>query len=76
MHRDKRVCQGNTEILSSKLESLGFVINKDKSVFIPSQRILYFGFLLDSVLFMVFLTEKKILNIEKMASQLLQKKNV
>ena len=76
MHGHLDSCQYNTILMKDKLESLGFVINKEKSVLIPTQRIKYFGFIIDSVLFMVFLTEKKILKIENMALYLLKKKTV
>ncbi|CAG2248963.1 MPDZ [Mytilus edulis] len=37
----------------------GFLVNKEKSVFIPTQRIIFLGYLIDSVQFKVFLTEEK-----------------
>lgn len=76
MHQQKHTCLCNTILMKDKLESLGFVINEEKSVFIPTQRIKYFGFIIDSVLFKVFLTEKKIVKIETMAHYLLDKKSV
>ncbi|WAR05309.1 hypothetical protein MAR_020678 [Mya arenaria] len=53
----------NTEIMTDTLESLGFVLNKEKSVLKPCQQILFFGFILDSVEFKVYLTERKIQKI-------------
>ena len=43
----------------------------DKSVLKATQRIKYFGFILDSVLFMVFLPEEKVAKIEGMTKYLL-----
>ena len=41
------------------LESLGFVVNPDKSVFIPSHKLIFLGFVLDSVKMTVTLTAEK-----------------
>ena len=41
------------------LESLGFVVHPDKSVFIPSHRLIFLGFVLDSVKMTVTLTAEK-----------------
>ena len=45
------------------LESLGFTINYKKSSLIPSlipsQRIVFFGFVIDTIEFKIFLTEEK-----------------
>lgn len=62
--------------MSEKLQSLGFIINEEKSVRIPTQRITFFGYILDSVLFRVFLTPQKIEKIKRHASTLLQKHTV
>ena len=71
MHREKQVCEANARFMYNKLDSLGYVINDEKSVLIASQRIKYFGFILDSVLFMVFLPDEKVQKIEGMATYLL-----
>ncbi|XP_068704199.1 uncharacterized protein [Montipora foliosa] len=42
------------------LESLGFIINKEKSVLIPSQKIVFLGFVIDSVAMTVSLPEEKL----------------
>ncbi|WAQ99028.1 POL-like protein [Mya arenaria] len=51
MNQDKLICSRNTEMMTDTLESLGFVLNREKSVLKPCQRILFFGFILDSVEF-------------------------
>ena len=65
MHGKKEICRTNMDMMSKKLESLGFFINDEKSVKIPTQRITYFGNIIDSVLFMVFLPENKICKVKK-----------
>lgn len=52
----------------NKLDSIGFVINDKKSILKPTQRIMFFGFILDSVLFMLFLPQQKVEKIAGMAS--------
>ena len=67
----------STRCSSSVLEmhdlfvSLGFVIHPDKSVFQPSQRIEFLGFLIDSRSMTVELTAKKKASLKKLVSQLL-----
>ena len=60
MDQDKAVCQGNTNFMVKSLDSFGFTINFTKSSLIPAQRIVFFGFNIDSVEFKVHLTEEKI----------------
>lgn len=76
MHGEKEICRTNMDMMSKKLESLGFLINDEKSVKIPTQRITYFGYIIDSVLFMVFLPENKICKVKKFGEHLLTKKLV
>lgn len=73
MNTDKHLCAKDGETMIALLESLGFVINNEKSIIIPVQRITYFGFILDSVKFMVFLPDKKVEKIKQSASRLLAK---
>ena len=49
--------------ITSLLESLGFVVNKDKSQLLPVQTIQYFGFLVSSRKMKIRLTEAKIVQI-------------
>ena len=53
------------------LESLGYTVNYKKSVLVPTQRIIFFGFILDSVQFKIFLTEEKVQKIKTKAQSLL-----
>jgi hypothetical protein len=73
MNQTAEVCGQNTDLICNTLTSLGFSINKKKSQFLPTQRIVFFGFLLDSVEFKVFLTEDKICKIIDKANILLNK---
>lgn len=73
MNRDVSICTGNTQTIVSTLDSLGFVINRKKSVLVPTQKIVFFGFVIDSVQFKVFLTEEKVQKIRLKAKSLLEK---
>ena len=53
------------------LESLGSTINKKKSVLVPVQTIIFFGFVVNCVKFMVFLTQEKVQKIIDFANFLL-----
>ena len=60
----------------STLDSLGLTINFDKSCLVPSQRIEFLGFILDSVLMSVTLTRSKQEKINRLGSLLLEKVSV
>lgn len=66
------MCLQNCKTIVSVLESLGFTINRKKSVLIPVQKIVFFGFIIDSVKFLVFLTDEKVQKIIAMANFLLK----
>lgn len=76
MNKDSIICKQNACLIADTLSSLGYDINMEKSVFEPSQRIVYFGFIIDSVLFKVFLPEAKVTKILNMARLLLSKERV
>ena len=76
MNRDKTVCRSTTCTMADTMESLGFLINKEKSVFEQSQRIVYFGYILDSLQFKVFLPNKKLQKIKNTAKLLLSSETV
>ena len=76
MDKDKNICGQNTQIMAETMESLGFILNRDKSVLKPTQKITYFGYILDSVLFKVFVPDKKILKIQNFAKVLLLEETV
>ena len=65
MDQNYQVCLKNAKSMVAVLESLGFTINKQKSVLIPTQIITFFGFELDSVRFLVILPEVKVQKIKK-----------
>ena len=50
------------------LESLGFIINKEKSVLIPSRKIIFFSYLIDSVAMTVSLPEEKLNKLKEQTS--------
>ena len=72
MDKEKAVCQNNTETMLESLESVGYTVNYKKSVLVPTQKIVFFGFILDSVQFKVFLTDEKIQKIIAKAQSLLE----
>jgi hypothetical protein len=76
MHQLYESCYNNTDKICSMLTSLGFVLNKDKSVLTSTRRIVFFGFILDSVQFKVFLTEEKVKKILLKANLLLNQVEV
>ncbi|XP_052694156.1 uncharacterized protein LOC128172399 isoform X2 [Crassostrea angulata] len=53
-------CERDAKFLVNLLESLGFVVNREKSVLIPSQEIHYLGHIIDSVKFKVYLPDEKV----------------
>lgn len=76
MNSASTVCKDNTLTMSDTFESLGYTINREKSVFVPTQRIVFFGFILDSVLFKVFLPDDKVQKIINTAESLCSLKYV
>jgi hypothetical protein len=45
--------------MTDKLEVFGFSINYEKSVLQPSQRVIFFGVIIATVQFKVFLSQEK-----------------
>ena len=76
MDRNFQICLKNTETMVNVLESLGFTINKKKSVLYPVQRITFFRFIIDSVKFLVILPEEKVQKIVNLAFFLLEKEDI
>ncbi|CAG2203473.1 unnamed protein product [Mytilus edulis] len=62
----------NTERVKTFIESVGFDINIEKSVFIPTNRIIFLGYIIDSVLFKVFLPEEKVQKIIELSKKMLK----
>ena len=73
MNEDRLVCGKNALLVRETLESIGFVLNTNKSILVPCQRLVFFGFLIDSVEFKVYLTEEKIQKIVLKAKKLIEK---
>ena len=63
-------------MIKNFIESLGFVVNNEKSNFVPSQIITFLGFIVDSVQFKVFLPEEKLQKILKMSISIVKQKSV
>jgi hypothetical protein len=58
------------------MDNLGFTINETKSVLIPTQRLEFFGVIIDTVLLKVFLTEAKINKILSLCVQIISSKTI
>jgi hypothetical protein len=58
-------CKDNTNIMVQKLDDLGYRINRKKSVLIPTKHIVFFGLIIDTEVFKVFLTDEKVDKISK-----------
>ena len=67
-----RICLNNVTDTVDLLRSLGFTIHPGKSVFVPTQKITFLNFVIDSVKMTVTLTEERKENIYDNCSLLLQ----
>ena len=63
-------CAKNVVDTVKLLDTLGFVVHPEKSVFIPTQKLIFLGFILDSVSIMVYLTPEKALKLKQAATGL------
>ena len=52
-------CVANMKSTVGTFDSLGFITHPEKSVLIPTLRLMYFGFVLDSVQMKIYLTLRK-----------------
>lgn len=68
-------CLNHTSTTINFLTSLGFVINREKSILIPSTCIKFLGFILDSKNLRIRLPDEKKVNIIKLASLYLSRTN-
>ena len=57
------------------LDTLGFVVHPEKSVFIPTQKLVFLDFILDAVSMLVCLTPEKALKLKQAATDLFNCKN-
>ena len=66
------LCVFNVVDTFALFDSLGFIIHPDKSVFIPSQRIVLLGFIIDSVAMSITLTPEKAQGVREACSSLME----
>ena len=70
------LCVHNLMDTLSLFHQLGFVIHPDKSVLIPTQRLTFLGFVLDSQSMTVALTGEQAVKVKAACQQLLQEKAI
>jgi len=68
-------CAQNVVDTAKLLNTLGFVVHPEKSVFIPTQKLVFLGFILDSVSMLFYLTPEKALKLKQAATDLFYNKN-
>ena len=68
-------CAKNVVDTVKLLDSLGFVVHPEKPVFIPTQKLVFLGFVLDSVSMLVYLTPDKALKLKQAANALFNCQN-
>ena len=76
MSESKELAQKHTNMVVSLLSSLGFVVNKEKSVFEPTQVLEFLGFQVSSVEMSLSLPGEKIRSIKKECQHLLNNPTV
>ena len=76
MNQDKELARQQTWTAIDLLESLGFLVNYDKSVLDPVQEIVFLGFVLNSIAKEVGLPQQKLSQIQQEARQLLSQQQV
>ena len=54
-----RICLNNITGTINLLRSIGFTIHPDKSAFVPTMKIKFLGFIIDSVKMTIILTEER-----------------
>ena len=69
-------CSKNIEDTCNLLDSLGFTIHLNKSVFVPSQVITFLGFIIDSIYMTIKLTDEKKDNLIQDCLRLQNKREV
>ena len=67
------LCVSNVIDTFIQFDSLGFTIHPEKSVFVPSQRLVLLGFVIDSVAMTISLTPEKALKVQEACANLLDK---
>lgn len=76
MNQDYCDCLRETNIIESKLVALGYGINFKKSSLIPTKTLVFFGLIIDTACFKIFLTEEKIERIDTLGNIILQKREI
>lgn len=66
---DRNECQKNTLIVVNLLQSLGFIVNWDKSILTPQQKIKYLGFNYDTINMRISLPNGKIRVIQNLINE-------
>jgi hypothetical protein len=72
---DYQSCLENLVDTIKLLHSLGLIIHPKKSVLIPTQRLIFLGFILDSILMRIYLTPDKCQKLVKLCYDLLHHKS-
>ena len=70
----KEECFDNVRETGELMDNLGYTVHPEKSVFQPNQRILFLGFLLDSISMTVSVSDEKRTNVCEKIVKLLEKK--
>lgn len=65
-----------THIIEQKLDALGYSINYKKSSLVPTKKLVFFGRIIDTVSFKVFLTEEKVEKIVTLGNIILRKREI
>ena len=68
-------CQTNIQVTVHLFNFLGFLVHPEKSVLVPTQKLKFLGFILDSELMVVSLTLERAGDIKEAAKRLLDKPN-
>ena len=68
-------CAKNVVYTVKLLDTLGFVVQPETSVFIPTQKLVFLGFILGSVSMLVYLTPEKALKLKQATTNLFNCKN-
>ncbi len=72
MNQNQTILREEAQVATSLFQSLGFMINWEKSVLTPNRQMEFLGFMVDSTKFSLSLPEDKITNIRKECKSLLR----
>ena len=73
---DYHECLANLLHTVKMFLALGFIVHPHKSIFIPTPRLVFLGFILDSVQMRIYLTSEKIANVKSICTKLLDASQV